>query len=546
MWRILLYLFSVGCVVAQPPLIYNRKVLNAASYVPQSVPGGAIARGSTFSIFGARLGPATPAQVSQFPLTTTLANVSITVTQGTTVVNAIPTYVRDSQINAIMPSNAPLGAVSIRVTYNNFKSNPMTAVISASAFGIFAARGIGFGPGILQNFVSQSVQPINSPTIAAKPGQVMTLWGTGLGAVASDVVAPVPGSLPTAVEVFVGGVSAPIAYSGRTPCCAGIDQIVFTVPANAPLGCWVPVAIRTGGSTVSNMVTMAITPDGSSCFDSFPAPPLVKAGTHGAVLAMRTQTRQDTGTKIPIDVNGDYLASYAVQVPDSPFPFQPLLSAPPAGTCTSYSVKGDLLQGNTLADFVAGTRTVLSSSISVSGPKGLKTIPGALAPLFSFLGASVSNLIPNTLYLDPGTYQINGTGTSSYGPFSATVNSPAPLTWTNRDQLGIVDRTKPLVITWSGGSPGAQDVYIAGFGVDLPTNTTTVFGCTAPDGATSFTVPPLAMANLPPSRPNPLQSKSIIYVASYPDAGFANLSISGVTNAYATFSAVSGKTVTFQ
>ncbi len=546
MGRILLYLFSVGCVVAQPPLIYNRKVLNAASYVPQSVPGGAIARGSTFSIFGARLGPATPVQVSQFPLTGALGNVSITVTQGTTVVNAIPTYVRDSQINAIMPSNAPLGAVSIRVTYNNFKSNPMTAVISASTFGIFTARGTGFGPGILQNFVSQSVQPINSPTIAAKPGQAMTLWGTGLGAVASDVVAPVVGSLATPVEVFVGGVSAPILYSGRTPCCAGIDQIVFTVPANAPLGCWVPVAIRTAGSTVSNIVTMAITSDGSSCFDSFPYPPLVKAGTHGAFLAMRVTTRQDTGTKIPIDVNGDYQTSYAAQVEDSPFPFHPLLSGPPPGTCTSYSVKGDLLQGNELADFVAGTRTVLSSSISISGPKGLKTIPGALAPLFNLLGSSLSNLLPNTLYLDPGTYQISGTGTASYGAFSATINSPAPLTWTNRDQLSVVDRSKPLVIRWSGGSPGAQDVFVAGFGVDLPTNTTTVFGCVAPDGATSFTVPPLVMANLPASRPNPLQSKSVIYVASYPDSGFANLNIPGVTNAYAAFSFVNGKTVIFQ
>src|SRR5690349_8576104 len=54
-------------------------------------------------------------QANSFPLGTTLANVSITVTQGGTAVNAIPLFVSASQINAIMPSNAPLGTVTLRV-----------------------------------------------------------------------------------------------------------------------------------------------------------------------------------------------------------------------------------------------------------------------------------------------------------------------------------------------------------------------------------------------------------------------------------------------
>jgi len=32
---------------------------------------------------------------------------------------------------------------------------------------------------------------------------------------------------------------------GRTPCCAGLDQIVFTLPADTPNGCYVPVTVRT-------------------------------------------------------------------------------------------------------------------------------------------------------------------------------------------------------------------------------------------------------------------------------------------------------------
>ena len=161
--------------------------------MPPRLPGGAIAQGSIFSIFGTRIGPATGVQATSFPLPTTLGGITITVT-GSTTVNAIPLYVSDSQINAIMPSNAPVGVASVRVKTVNQQSNAMTVNISPSAFGIFTATGTGLGPGILQNFVSQTNQPINSATIAAQPGQVITLWGTGLGPVSADNVAPTAGN----------------------------------------------------------------------------------------------------------------------------------------------------------------------------------------------------------------------------------------------------------------------------------------------------------------------------------------------------------------
>ena len=98
------------------------------------------------------------------------------------------------------------------------------------------------------------------------------------------------------------------------------------------------------------------------------------------------------------------------------------------------------------------------------------------------------------------------------GAFSASANMPQPLVWTNRDQLVLVDRTQPLNVAWSGGS-GTQ-VLIVGFGVYLPANSTTVFGCLAPSGATSFTVPASLLSNVPATRSNPLQSKSVIYLGT--------------------------------
>jgi hypothetical protein len=44
---------------------------SAASYMPPSLPGGGIAQGSLFSLFGTGLGPATGVSVTAFPLGTT-------------------------------------------------------------------------------------------------------------------------------------------------------------------------------------------------------------------------------------------------------------------------------------------------------------------------------------------------------------------------------------------------------------------------------------------------------------------------------------------
>ena len=96
---------------AQPsitqPLIAPGGILNAASLMAPGLPGGAIARGSLFSLFGQRVGPAAGVAATAFPLQTALAGVSVKVTQGANSVDAIPVFVNANQINAIMPSNAP-------------------------------------------------------------------------------------------------------------------------------------------------------------------------------------------------------------------------------------------------------------------------------------------------------------------------------------------------------------------------------------------------------------------------------------------------------
>ncbi|HEX5227714.1 MAG TPA: IPT/TIG domain-containing protein [Bryobacteraceae bacterium] len=548
------FLFTgLTSAVAQSPLLYNRSIFNAASYMPGGIPASAIAQGSVFTVFGANLGPGKPATANSFPLGTTLANVSMTVVQGTTTVNAIPVYVSGSQINAIMPSNAPLGAASLRVFFNNAPSNYLPVRITNTAFGIFTALGTGLGPGILQNFVAATDQPINAPKITAKPGQTITLWGTGLGPVPyPDTQAPKAGNLPVQVQVFVGGVPATVQYSGRSPCCSGTDQIVFQVPANAPQGCWVPVYVKTAGSVVSNFVTMAIQSSGGTCEDAiFPdlSSVMVNGGNFFAAILFRQTTHEDVGVVAPIDVTGDYHFEAAFNVLPITFPFDSTVSMPPRGTCTVYTEQADLMHGAVLPGLLSTASPLsIGPPFSLTGPKGPVTLDyPASGYRADLLGGLISNnVLPGTLYLNPGSYTMTSTGGTDAGPFSATFSIPQPLTWTNRDQITLVDRTQPLTISWTGADAGAE-IAVVGVGEDLPTNSSAVFKCIAAQGASSLTVPPDLLANLPATNPNdPLKSKDVIYLVDLAGTSRVHLNLKGFNHSSTGYLYISGKTVVLQ
>ena len=550
--RFWLGLFFTGLALAQPPLIYNRSVYNAASFMPSGVPAGAIAQGSIFSIFGAQMGPAKPVTASSFPLGTTLGGVSINVVQGSTVVSAIPLFVSAGQINAIMPSKAPLGVASLQVVVNNARSNMAPIQIASSAVGLFTANGNGIGPGSLYNFVAQNNQPINSTSVTAKPGQVITLWATGLGPISTpDNVAPIAGNLPVQVQVFVGGQAASVQYSGRSSCCSGLDQIVFTVPKNAPTGCWVPVYVKTASTTISNFVTMAIeTTPGMCTTDVLPqvTSAFLKGQKLAEALTTRTTTRQDVGVLAPVEVTSDYHVDFAFEPNPGQFPFNPALAFPPGGTCTVYGLQGDMLDSHPLPGMAPTTMPLdMGAPFLLTGPLGSRTLAvGFSGARAGYLGGSISNnILGSSLFLDPGPYTLQGFGGTDVGPFSTSFTIPQPLTWTNRLSTNAVDRTQPLTISWTGGDAG-QRVAMLGFGEDLPTNSSIVFVCMAPPGATSFTVPTGMLANLPATRANPLQSKDVIYVIALAGTSVKSIAAKGLDVGLTSFYSIIGKTVVWQ
>jgi len=539
-------LASIGLfasVLSAQPFIYRHGVLNAASFMAPGAPGGAIAQGALFSIFGSGLGPDSAISASSYPLQTNLAGVTVKVSTGGMSVNAYPVFAGASQLNVIMPSNAPLGRVSVQVTYSGSSSNPAPINVVPGALGIFSVNSAGFGPGVLTNYVSSASQPVNSLQASAVPGQVITLWGTGLGPVTGgDNVAPPAGNLKASTEVFVGGVSATVSYHGRSPCCAAEDQIVFTVPENAPTGCYVPVLARVAGTTVSNAVTMAISSKGGACSD--PANPAAQAiaagGNIGAIVAQRIITSAPT--------TDDSVFADFRKIASGPWAFDSVYSLPPLGTCTTYVMEGDVINGSALLPGEASTANVLAAgaNLTAQGPGGSIQVPGP-APFGALLGGQDPAEKLTTPFFDvPGGATFSTSGGTDVDPITANVNTPAGITWTNQNALGTINRSKGFTVTWSGGNPASDNAIVVGIGENLSSNVSTVVICLADVSVNSFIVAPPFLANLAATNLADTTTAGALFVGSLPMKKPGQFSAKGLNTGIAAFSALDALAVAFQ
>lgn len=527
-----LWLLLLPTLAGAVPYVAYRGVVNAASYAPSGLPHGPIARGSVFTIFGKDLGPTTGQQVSAFPLATTFAGVSISVTQGSTTVAAIPLYVSAGQINAILPSNAPLGRLSLRVTYNDQTGNNAYFESSAVSLGLYSIYA-GAGPGIFQNYIGPSDQPINSLISTARPGQVVTLWGTGLGAVASDTTSPAAGDLPTPVEVFVGSQPARKLYSGRSPCCAGSDQIVFEIPPDSPQGCYVPVTVRAGGKS-SNTVTIAIESQNNACQD--PANPLGSASA-------TANAKRNTGLVLfnmirgPARIHANAFAHFEEQ--SGPFRFHPLQSLPPLGTCAVYSGKASLHFRDFLPTFpLSGPTLDAASSIALGALQLMKQ--DVAAPFYFWQFSFATNGVTHTVR--PGADPIQANAGASVGPIQTTLQR-AEFPGATFPALNSLRRTEPLELRWTNPSASNEIVVLAGGALNRPSNSAAHFLCLAPANAGRFSVPSFVLSALPAAK-NDAQGAAAIAVGRLSTP--SDLNATGLLQSLALYTAFDYKLVELQ
>jgi hypothetical protein len=232
-----------------------------------------------------------------------------------------------------------------------------------------------------------------------------------------------------------------------------------------------------------------------------------------------------------------------------PFNFNPLLSLPPAGTCTAYGINANVSRTvPVLSGMLPTGRGLNPGALNVSGPRGTQAVASApqAGIAISYLGSGLQSLQQLiSLFLDPGGITLSGDGGPDIGAFSASIEMPQGFTWTNRDQLTTVTRSQGLTVNWAGVAPG-YSVFITGGSVDVPSNATGLFVCQASPGVTSFRVPPDVLANIAPARQRPTQSIGALYVGQWPLASPVPFTATGLDMGSLLAAQVIVKTVVFR
>jgi uncharacterized protein (TIGR03437 family) len=210
------------------------------------VPGGIA------SLFGSGLTRASGiVSASSTPLPVELAGTSVSV-NGTKVPLLAIAYVNGiEQINFQAPFEllAP-GTAKLVVTNNGIDSAAADVAVFAAQPGVFTMDG---AQGAI---VHGADNRLVSPASPAAPNEIVVLYGTSFGAVASMPatgaaagVSPLSKTLTTP-EVRVSGRAAEVFFSGLSPGSVGLYQINFRVPADAPSGAADVVVNFSGASSV--------------------------------------------------------------------------------------------------------------------------------------------------------------------------------------------------------------------------------------------------------------------------------------------------------
>ena len=235
------------------PRFTSESVVNAASFA-----SGPIAPGEIISIFGAGLGPETPAlgvvdsETGRLP--TALEGVSV-------LLDGEPSpllYVRETQINAQVPYEiAGRSSVQLAVSYGSIDSPRATLAVSPARPALFLI------PGSRSAIVLNEDGRLNSASHPARLGESVTLFGTGQGETSppsgTGQMAPVMSAHRIEeVSVMVGGSAAEVVSAGLAPGFAGVFLIQVRIPDTATTGEETPVSVTIQGESSPTGVVISI------------------------------------------------------------------------------------------------------------------------------------------------------------------------------------------------------------------------------------------------------------------------------------------------
>jgi uncharacterized protein (TIGR03437 family) len=254
--------FAVGVTLAQTPVITPGGTVNGATSEAGKLALQPVAAGGLVSIFGNALA-AGLALASTVPLSTSLNGTSVTFNG----ILAPLDFVAPGQINAQVPFEllGTTGAVNVVVTNNNVSSIADPVILNPTAPGVFSSTtpsgvvyaiafyGVGSDPRFQTFAWPANADPRVTTSSSAKPGDILTVYATGLGAVTPSEIsgqnsADQLRNTVANTTVLIGNANAQVFFSGLAPLFPGVYQLNIAVPQVAP-GDQVPIQIQIGGVT---------------------------------------------------------------------------------------------------------------------------------------------------------------------------------------------------------------------------------------------------------------------------------------------------------
>jgi uncharacterized protein (TIGR03437 family) len=459
--------------------------------VPTGFSNSGIAQGALFFVVGTGL--ATPGTVAVLQnavgntLPTTINGASIKVTVGSTTVTPAMYYAQPTALAGVLPSNTPLGAGTVTVTYNNQTSNSYNITVVASAMGFDAWNQGGTGLGVATNPSTGVLYTYNN---SIPPGTTVVLWGSGLGADPKTtrdttyvaVTSVAADSINGLAHIYVGGVDGGVpGYQGASG-YPGLNQINFTIPANAPTGCNVSMVGTNSAGVPTNIVTLPI--GTGSCVDPIFGVP----GSQAQTLSGQTSVNSGVVGVFQITSPGTGVSGLAISNFDS-------YSGAAYGDATGLvSLGGCVINQSATSTLTTRAFTGLDAgTITVTGPSG-NTI--TLSAQSSVVGQSLALLPSGYIPATGGTFSFKGTGGANVGAFTTSVVFPNPvLSWTNQSAAASITRSSGLLVSWTSGGSGTY-VNITG-NSSSSTGATASFTCLAPVSAGQFTVPAYILSAMP-------------------------------------------------
>jgi uncharacterized protein (TIGR03437 family) len=241
-----------GGTIGPKPAISQNGVVNGASFVAPIAPN------SWITVRGTELAGTTrentAAEIVNGRRPTSMDGISVTVNNKP----AFFYFISPGQLNVVSPDDDATGPVPVKVTRDGVESEVATVTQQKYSPAFFLWPN-NQAVATDQNFALRVKNGTfaGATTVAAQPGEVLILWGTGFGPTTPAVPAGqvVTGSATVSgVTVTVGGVPAEVFGTALAPTFTALYQVAIRVPASLQNGDHPVIATIEGVSSPATTV----------------------------------------------------------------------------------------------------------------------------------------------------------------------------------------------------------------------------------------------------------------------------------------------------